>query len=283
MGYDVDFRENPCAAVDTMYPLTAKGANTPGDFVVPADVSRITAIRIYVSGIATDVVTGSTCAVHLYGGGIKLGYGWFVGPLISLAGAAATSGGYEFREAMIYSTNIPVTPGGTFSADGVFNGEDLGTPHMLVLIEYDGNPGKITDMDYREDDIGAAANTPVALTHRGAAVESGGFRPIGTIGEIVVGAALDPTGDAAAGLVFAPEITLAGTGLVRSGYYTFLGPAGPTQPDTDVAGNQQCIQNPSRYLCGNGIQTKLSGIIDATGQNIESINPGHAIVGLCYY
>jgi hypothetical protein len=283
MVYDVDYRENPCAAVDTAYPLTAQGADTPGAFVVPTTAHYISMIKIFVSGIATDVVTGTTCAVHFTGGGIKLGLGWFVGPLISLAGAAATSGGYEFRDGMTYKTNIPVNPGGTFNVDGFVNGEDLGTAHLLVLVEYDGEPGMITDGDYREDDIGAAANTLVALTHRGAAVDEGDFRPIGSICEVVFGAALDPTGDAANGLVFAPALKLSGPALVDAGNYNFLGPAGPTQPDTDVSGNQQCIANPSRYLIPGGIRTKAgNATLRAQAQNIESINPGHAIVGLLY-
>lgn len=280
--YDTDYRECPCALVDTAYALTQKGPNTPGAFVVPTNVSRITAIRILVSGIAADVVMGVTTAVHLFGGGIKLGLGWFPGPLISLAGVAGTAGGFEYREGMIYKTNIQVVPGGTFDAEAFVHGEDMGTAHILLVVEYDGDPGKVVDCDYREDDIGAAANTPVALTHRGAGADQGDFKPIGTIGEVLFGAALDPTGDAANGLVFAPALKLSGPGLMNAGNYSFVGPSGPTQPDTDLSGNQQTICNPSRYLCGAGIQIKSGATITAEAMNIESINPGHAIVGLCY-
>ena len=281
MTYDTDYREAPLAAVDTAYPLTQQGADTPGAFVVPTTASRITAIKIFVSGIAADVVTGTTFAIHITGGGVKLGNGWFVGPLCSLSGAAVTSGGFDYRGAMTYKTNIPVSPGGSFSADAFAHGEDLGTAHLLLLVEYDGDPGRIVDGDYREDDIGAAANTLVSLTHRGAAVDEGDFRPTGTIIEVVFGAALDPTGDAAAGLVFAPAVQLSGPGLVQAGNYKFLGPAGPTQPDTDVAGNQSAIVHPERYM--TNIATKAgNSTIRAQAQNIESINPGHAIIGLLY-
>ena len=161
------------------------------------------------------------------------------------------------------------------------NGEDMGTAHILLLVEYDGDPGRIVDADYREDDIGAAANTLVSLTHRGAGVDEGDFRPSGTICEINVGAALDPTGDAANGLVFAPAFQLSGPGLVAAGNYKFLGPAGPTQPDTDVAGNQSVIQPLTRYM--TNIATKAgNSTIRAQAQNIESINPGHAIICLSY-
>lgn len=282
--YDTDYREAPCAAVDTAYALTAQGADTPGAFIVPSTASMITALRIFVSGIVTDVVTGSTIAVQIQGSGLRgVGDGWFVGPLLSCAGAAATSGGFDYRDGMIYKTRIPVVPGAPFNATAYINGEDAGTAHVLLEVEYDGVPGLIVDGDYREGDIGAAANTLVNLTARGPATDEGDFRPAGrTIGEIVFGAALDPTGDAANGLVFAPALHLTGNGLVNAGNYNIVGPSGPTQPDTDVSGGQQVVCNPTRRICGSGIATKANGTIRAQAQNIESINAGHAIVGFLY-
>ena len=279
--YDTDFRECPCAAVDTLYPMTQKGANTPGAFVVPTTVSRITGIKIMISGLSTDVVTGTTCAVNLRGSGLKgLGEGWFPGPLCSEAGAAATSGGFDYREGELYKTNIPVSPGGQFEAYAIVNGEDMGTAHMLLWIEYDGEPGIITDCDYREGDIGAAANTRVALIARGDNAAANNFKPAGRIVEVRFGAALDPTGDAANGLVFMPVMDLSGPGLMVAGNYDFAGPAGPTQPDTDVAGNQSVVTCLSKYM--TNIAVKKGSDIIASAQNIESINPGHAIVALCY-
>lgn len=274
-----DYRECPCAAVDTAYAMTQQGANTPGAFIVPKNAQYITALKIFISGISTDVVTGTTCAVHLVG---LNGDQWWPGPLCSESGAAATSGGFAYADAMIYQTKIPVTGVTQFDAEAFVNGEDLGTAHMLLQVEYDGVPGRASQCDYREDDIGAAANTLVALVTRGAAAAAGNFRPNGrTIVEVVFGAALDPTGDAANGLVFAPALHLQGGGLIAGGPYRFLGPAGPTQPDTDVSGNQSTIVALSRVIPGSGIRTQI-GEVEATSQNIESINPGHAIVGLLY-
>ena len=54
MVYDTDFREAPCAAVDTAYPLTQRGADTPGSFVVATTASKITAIRILISHFAVN-------------------------------------------------------------------------------------------------------------------------------------------------------------------------------------------------------------------------------------
>jgi hypothetical protein len=279
--YDSDFRECPCAAVDTAYPMTQQGADTPGSFVVPTTASRITTIKIFISGLVTDVVTGTTCAVHLTGAGLTgIGEGWFVGPMLSQSGAAATSGGWAYGDGMMYKTNIPVKPGATFQADAVINGEDPGTAHVLLWLEYDGVPGRIVDGDYREIDIGAAANTLVTLADRGTTAAEGDFKPRGNICEIVFGAALDPTGDAANGLVFAPALQLSGPGLVSAGNYKFLGPAGPTQPDTDVSGNGSAVVNPARYIVN--IATKTGSTIRAQAQNIESINPSHSICGLLY-
>lgn len=278
--YDTDFRECPCAAVDTKYPMTQKGANTPGSFVVPSTARAITGIRIQISGIVTDVVMGATCAVHLQG---LAGEQWWVGPLLSVAGAAATSGGFDYRDGMRYKTNIPVIGGQQIDAEAVVNGEDVGTAHMLLELEYDGEAGQLRDSDYREGDIGAAANTLVDLIARADNAAAGNIKPAGkTIKEIVFGAALDPTGDAANGLVFAPAMKLTGAGLVNAGNYDLIGPAGPTQPDTDVSGGQQVVCNPTRRMCGAGIATKNGGEIVVSAQNIESINPAHAIIGLCY-
>lgn len=274
-----DFRECPLAAVDTAYPLTQMGALTPGAFIVPKNAQRITAIKIFVSGISTDVVTGTTFAVELRG--IK-GDQWYVGPMVSESGAAATSGGFDYRDGMTYQTNIDVSGVGQFDAFCYANGEDMGTAHLLLVIEYDGVPGRIKESDYREIDIGAAANTPVAVVDRGATAAQGNFKPKGrTVVEIVFGAALDPTGDAANGLVFAPALELSGNALLTGGPYRFVGPSGPTQPDTDVSGNQSAIVNPHRIIPGAGIRTQDGDLI-ASAQNIESINPGHSIVGICY-
>ena len=207
---------------------------------------------------------------------------WYPGPLISIAGAAATSGGFEYRDAEIYQTNIPVAGVSQFDAFGYLNGEDLGTAHLLLQIEYDGVAGRIRECDYREDDIGAAANTLVALVTRGAAANQGNFKPNGrTICEVRFGAALDPTGDAANGLVFAPAMEMSGNGLLTGGPYSFVGPSGPTQPDTDVSGNQGTIQSLAKIIPGAGIRTQTGDVV-VQAQNIESINPGHAIVALCY-
>jgi hypothetical protein len=273
---DWDFRECPLAAVDTAYPVTQKGADTPGPIIAPEN-GYITAIRIFVSGIVTDVVTGTSFMINLKG---LTGNQWYAGPLLSCAGAAATSGGFDFRRGQLYKTRIPVKQGDAISIDAFANGEDAGTAHILVNLEFNGEPGKITEADCREDDIGAAANTLVSLTHRGAAVDEGDFRTNGKpICEILFGAALDPTGDAANGLVFAPALELSGNGLMKQGNYAFVGPSGPTQPDTDVSGGQQVVTELERYI--GTIPTK-NGSIRARAQNIESINPGHAMICLCF-
>lgn len=282
MVFDCDVREVAMAAIDTAYPMTALGPDTPGAFVVPTTASRITAIRISVGGIsATDSITGTTTAIHIYGGGVQLSEGWFIGPSFSQAGAAATSGGIQSSGPMIYRTNIPVRAGGIFSIDAFKNGEDEGTLQMAVCIEYDGIAGKIIDGDYREVDCGAAANTFYTLANRGAAVAEGDFRPnYNKICEIVVGGAVDPVGDAANGLNYMLMFHLSGGGLVHAGNYNFIGPAGNMLPDTDVAGDQTSIVLPTRYECD--IAVKRGDSVRAQVMNIESIQASHAIIGFLY-
>lgn len=282
MVYDVDYREVAGAAVDTAYTMTAKGADTPGAFVVPTTANRITELRLKLGGIsATDVVMGMTWGVHLYGSGIELSEGWFAGNAFSTSGAAATSGGQQSDKGMIYKTNIPVRPGGLFNADAFFWGEDTGTAQACLVVVYDGVPGKIRDGDVREVDIGAAANTLVTLANRGAAVAEGDFRPGYTrIVEIVCGAAPDPLGDAAAGLNFGPTFQLSGPGLLHAGNYSFAGNWGMMQPDTDVAGDQTAFHELDRYECD--IAVKRGDSIRAQAQNIESVQAGHAVIGFLY-
>lgn len=275
-----DYREAVLTDDGVAALLTAQGANTPGAFVVPKNAQYITAIKIKVSGIVTDVVTGNTTTVHFIG---LPGQQWYAGPLLSLAGAAATSGGFAYHKGEVYQTRIPVSGIGQFEAEAIFRGDDPGQLHVGVQVEYDGVPGVITDADVREIAIGAAANTLVALTYRGASTTAGNFKTNGRpIKEIRFGAALDPTGDAANGLVWMPALHLDGNGLVTSNKpLKFLGPSGPTQPDTDVSGNQNTVAELERIVPGMGIKTQ-QGEVEASAQNIESINPGEAICCLCY-
>jgi len=278
MVYDSDYREAACAAIDTAYGLTAQGSATPGAFVVPTTASRITEIRIGLGGISTDVVADIACSVHIYGAGVTLGEGYFAGPIAGTAGAAATSGGYSHGKLMIYKTNIRVTPGSQFNADAFIYGTDAGTAHIFLGIVYDGKPGAIIDGDIREVAL-TTANTLVAVTNKGTGA-AGDFKPIGTIGEIIFGVALTPTGHATDGLVGAGSLHLSGPGLLVAGNYKFLGNCGFVEPDTDVHGPGVNQALPERYECN--IQVKRGSDIRAEAQVLESTQAGNAIVGLCY-
>lgn len=280
MVYDTDYREAPLAAIDTAYPLTQQGADTPGPFIVPTTASKITGIYIGLGSLVQDVYVGTTSAVHLFGSGITIGEGYFPGPMMNAASAAATCGGYAQASPMKYKTNIPVKGGGTFSAEAFIHGEDPVSAHVILMIEYDGVPGRIRDCDYREETIGAAANTLTRLGVRGAGVAEPDFNPVGTIGEVIFGAIMDPNGDAAASFTSAPALHLSGAGLLVNGNYKFIGACGFEQPDNDIAGNQAQILSPERYICN--IQVKVGSQIRASAQNLESILSSHAICGLAY-
>jgi len=281
MTYDTDFREMAMAAIDTAYAMTEKGAESPGAFVVPTTVSKLTEIRIGFGAIATDVIMGATSAVKLSGAGLKVPECYFVGPMLAAAGAAATDGGFSAAAPMVYKTNIPVIGGNKIDATAFMHGEVLGIGHLIVTLSYDGTPGKIIGGDYREETTGAAANTFVTLGRRGAVAE-GDFKPQKAIIEVVFGAILDPVGHATDGLLIAPTVELSGNGLVVNGEYEFTGPCGQAHPDTDVVGTGALSINPTRYECGAGIPIKTNGSIRARAQNVESIQSIHAIIGLLY-
>jgi hypothetical protein len=278
MVYDSDYREVACAAIDTAYTATAQGANTPGAFKVPTTANAITEIRIGLGGISADTVADVASYIHIYGSGVVIGEGYFAGPIAGTAGAAATSGGYNHGKLMVYKTNIPVKGGGEFNVDTFVSGTDAGTAHMFVGVVYDGTPGRIVDGDIREVSL-TTANTLVSVVNR-AGSAAGNFKPVSAIGEVIVGCALTPTGDATAGLVGAVSAHLSGGGLLAAGNYKFLGNTGWVEPDTDVHGPGVDQALPERYECL--IQVKKGSEIEAQAQMLESTQAGNAIVGLCY-
>lgn len=276
----VDYREVELADDGVAGNLTAQGANTPGNFIVPKGAQYITAVRIAVGAISADVITGNTTSVHLIG---LTGQQWYAGPCLSISGAAATAGAFGYSASETYQTRIPVANVSQFSAEAVFNGDDPGSVHIGLTIEFDGVPGMITDADTREIAIGAAANTLVAMQTRGADTAAGNIQTNGKpLREIRFGAALDPEGNATAGLIWMPALHLDGNGLVSANKpLRLIGTSGTVGPDTDVTPAIQVV-NLQRTVCGPaGVKTQ-TGTIEASAQNIESINPGQAIVCLCF-
>jgi hypothetical protein len=276
---DSDYREVSITAVDTPTPLIQQGADTPNAFVVPAGAKRITEIIITaIPNTADDANLGFSCGIHIYGDGVKLPSGWFLGPTGSVEGAATMSGAETDNEVQRYLTNIPVVSGGSFSVDGFMLGEDIGALHMIVDIVYDGLVvGKIVDMDYRTQDL-TAANALVTLNERGAAVAEGDFKPAGkTIGELFIGMGAKITGAATTVVGFA--VHLSGTGLIVSGYYKFTGRGIALRSDA-VSGNS--VKSLMRYQVG--ISTKRTGDIRAQAQMIEGdVGTAFAVVGFAYY
>ncbi|MFX0205872.1 MAG: hypothetical protein ACFFDT_07775 [Candidatus Hodarchaeota archaeon] len=283
MVNDSDYREAPLAAVDTTYPLTQKGADTPGPFIVPSTAKMITKIRINFGSLEQDLYTGTTTAVHIFGGGlVNVGLGWFVGPMMACASAANTSGPVLQMNPFEYRTRIPVVPGQQISAEGFMHGEDPVSGHICLGLEYDGPfPGRIVDSDYREETVGAAANTYTRLGVRGAGVAEPDFSPKGTIGEVISGFIVDPDGHATDSFTIAPVIKLTGEGLLINGNYDYPGPWGLVGPDVDVAGGDLLI-HPTRYETNIPVKKSAGATIRASGQNVESASEGHAICGLCY-
>jgi len=278
MVYDSDYREAAQTGLETATPLVEQGADTLGAFIVPTNVSRITEIRIGVHVlIAADAAMGMTSSIHMYGGGIVLGEGWFPGPVMTIAGHATGSGGIANVDLQKYLVNIPVKPGGQFNVDAFMLGEDVGAAHFFAGVVYDGPVvGKIKDMDYRSIDL-TAANGLVTLTERGAAVVEGDMKPAyGKIGEIFLGAAAKETAAATTGVGLA--FHLSGPGLLAAGNYKFLGEGWTLQDDVNVA----VIKELTHYRVN--IPVKTNNPIRVQGQMLEAdVGTAFSILGFGYY
>jgi len=234
MPYFADYREQTITALETATHINAQGGDTPGQFVVPANVSRITEIVIGLAAEATvDNIMGASTCIHIHGGGVRLPVGYFAGPTFVTGGAAATTAGGGFANPFRIQTNIPVSPG-TFRVDGFMCGEDVGAIHMTVGIVYDGVPGKIIDGDIRSLDL-ATVNTLYTLTERADATVEGDIKPPYTrIVEIhfAVGAKVTAGNDA-----ISTALHLTGEGLLIAGNYKWLGPAISINDDTAIGLN----------------------------------------------
>jgi hypothetical protein len=278
--YDADYREHTITALETATTLTEQGGLSPGAFVVPTTVSRITEIRIATTiNCADDTAFGWTSAAHFRGSGIKVAEGWFPGTCGSVEGIGAASGSKYGAVTQKYLTNIPVNPGGQFSVDGFMLGEDIGAMHMLVQVVYDGPVvGKIRDMDYRSIDL-TAANTLVQLTERGAAVVEGDMRPAyDTIGEIFCGAGAKIT--AAATTCVGVAYHIDGPGLQTAGNYKFI--SGHSWGLNSEFGGTGGIWELERYIAG--IRVKKGNPVRVQAQMIEGdVGTAFSQVGFAYY
>lgn len=279
--YQADYRENTVTALETATNLTAKGAETPGVFVVPSGVSKITEIVIQaVSESTVDNIMGASTCIHLTGGGINVKLGYFLGPCFTTGGAAATTPGGGFYNPMKYHTNIPCTPGGQIRADAFMMGEDVGAVHMSVGLVYDGTPGKIIDGDIRNLD-NATSNQLYTLTERADATVEGDFRvPYTLIGEVFVAAGAKVTaGNDAVTMAY----HLSGPGLIKAGNYEWVGPGIALNDDTAISMNcVNCL--PFRYQCGAGIKIQPNGFVRAQSQMLEGdVGTAWAVIGLGFY
>jgi len=277
MVYDADYREADITALDTPVSMDEQGADSPGSFDVPMDAKLLTEILIAIAIDATaDSLLGFSSGLRLSGGGIDIGEGYFPGPVGTICGAAATSSGMAYAQPQRYATKIPVVGGGAIKAEGYMHGEDVGALHMLIQFVYDGIPGKIVDMDYREQDL-TAANSLVNLDTRGGATERDFDIAHPKIKELHFGAGLKPV---AGPLRFAPTLHLSGPALKAGGNYKFVGPTGGSQDDITISG-AAVIQSLTKHE--TDIDVKIGNKLRAQAQMIEDdAGTAYAIVGLGY-
>lgn len=261
-------RENDVTALDTKTSLTELGANSPGTVDVP-QAGMLTGIKISVAPDWTaDSLLGYSTAIQLEGSGIG-GLQSYPGPCGATGGAAATSSGLNIKNPQRYKVKIPVVPGQGIDIAGFLHGEDIGSIRMAVTLEFDGVPGIIKDMDYREADI-TAANTLTILANKLGRAEAYIQPSSRQIGEIHVNAGVKvvagPLATVAVYELFGPAIP---TGSVHE----MVGPGISVQDDATISptSNQvtsEVYQVPPGKLVltsGNRFQARCQGIEDDVG------------------
>jgi len=278
MPYFADYREQTITALETATFLNAQGADTPGNFVVPSNASRITEIVISLAPEATvDNIMGASSCIHIHGGGVRLPLGYFLGPTFVTGGAAATTPGGGFCLPFRIATNIPVQPG-EFRIDGFMMGEDVGAIHMTVGIVYDGPVvGKVIDGDIRNIDL-ATTNALTTLTERADATVEGDIKPPYTkIVEVHfgVGAKVTAGNDA-----ISTALHLTGEGLVIAGNYKWVGPAIAINDDTAISLNA-VVTHPMTYKVN--IPVKRNTAIRLQAQMLEGdVGTAWSVAGILY-
>lgn len=283
MVYACISRENAVGAADTVANLTELGGNSPGTVDVP-QATLLTGIRISVAPDWTaDAAYGFSSAISLDGPGIA-GYQSYPGPCMGTTGVATGSSGCHVCIPQAYKTRIPVIPGQGIDVYGWMHGEDAGELHMMVTLEFDGIPGMIKDMDYREENL-TAANTPVTLGAKLGAAHPYINPSTLQIGEIHVNAGMKLI----AGPVGAPTLfELFGAALPSGAVYEFAGPSFSSQDDllltTSSGGSGAVPLVSTKYHIPPGkLRLKAGNKFQAQAQELEDdVGTLFAIIGIGY-
>lgn len=267
MGFDCDVREADVTALDTATSLTALGAATPGNFIVPATAHRITQITINaVPDITADTIFAWGSAIKIRGAGIASGGELvFPGPFGANTGGTNVDNQGGSRPPQQYHVDIPVNPGGQFGVDGYMLGTlDVGSLRIVCEIEYDGVPGLIKDMDYRYGEL-TAANTFVRLTERDGGVTFNSFKaPTGRIAELhYVSSNLGVAGPLATVIHY----QMYGAALMAGGNYSYMGHAHNTA--TDIATFTEVEHNTSIRKLTPGFLIRKNNVFDVQAEMIE--------------
>jgi len=284
MVYSVATREHVVAALDTATQLTELGANSPGTVDVPQS-SMLTGIYINAAPQWTaDAHYGFSSAIRLSGSGIS-GYQSYPGPCGGTCGLAVGSCGFSAHPAQRYKTRIPVVPGQGIDIEGFMHGEDMGDLQLMVTLEFDGVPGMIRDMDYREENL-TAANTPVVLGAKLGAAHAYIQPSTLNIGEIHLNGGVKNVGAAPLGAPTLFEIF--GAALPSGGLFEFCGHAYAQQDDTGAAaavGGAGSVQtNSVVYTVPRGkLPLKSGNKFQAQAEMIEDdVGTIYAIMGIGY-
>lgn len=269
-------RENAVPDDDVAAHLTEHGGNSPGAIEVPKHCSLLTGVEISVAPDWTaDAQYGFSSAIEIKGLGTKFNA---PGPCGGTCGIATGSAGFSAARPQRYKCRIPVGKVASISIDGWLHGEDCGELHMQVELEFDGVPGQMVAMDYREENL-TAANTPVTLGATLGAAEAY-IQPITpNIGEIHVNGGLKGV----AGPLAAPTVVQLFGGGLDLFNNDFNGHAYATQDDIETVakGGAGSVQTVSIQHMTPGL--KVTGKFQAQGIMLEDdVGTIFQIIGIGY-
>ena len=249
--------------VNVAVPSSADAFTTVGTFTVPAGVKRLKAISIILAPdwALTAISVRFAPVIRLIGSGLlEQGDHEYLGKFGGVS--VVTTGGLSQNDLKImYETDIPVQPGGTFEAQVNTLDEAVTAGSVIVGATYDDKaPTEKNSMSQYIDVAGTTTADVYAAvgTFTIPKLESG--KDPTRIIAIVIAVAVDQ-GTSAISLRTTPVIRLSGAGLQNPGLHDYIGKAGSYS---------HCGSTPSQGVVADGQTEVIPVDID--------INPGGQIL-----
>jgi len=223
-------------------PTAADSWTDIGTFTVPAGVRRLKKVQV---GVAPDWGTSATSirkapVFRLIGSGLlEQSPHHYLGPFGG-QGMVTDGSASENQSQVEYDVDIPVTTGGTFTAQCNSLDEVITAGTALIAVFYDNEAPKVPNS--MSDYVDAAGSTSAgvwATIGTFMVPQAGAGKSPTKIRAVVIGVAVDQ-GTSAVSLRVASRFRLSGSGINEGGAHEFLGPQGFTG---EVTAGQVCLEN----------------------------------------